>query len=264
MDHRETGRFWDSNADAWTELSRAGYDVYRDHLNTPAFMRMLPEVEGLRGLDVGCGEGHNTRLLADRGARMTAFDISPTFVRHAAASERAEPRGIRYCVASAVEIPFRSQTFDFATAFMSMMDVPEYREALAEVFRVLRPGGFFQFSICHPCTDTPHRRNLRDESGTTYALELGGYYQRGQVRVAEWLFGAAPPEAREGLEPFRTPIFHYTVSDWLNSVIAAGFRLERVEEPSAGDEAVRECPDVQDTQVMPYFLHLLCRKPRDC
>jgi hypothetical protein len=33
MDHEEAGRF----ADAWTELARAGHDVYRDHLNTPAF-----------------------------------------------------------------------------------------------------------------------------------------------------------------------------------------------------------------------------------
>jgi trans-aconitate methyltransferase len=41
-----------------------GHDIYRDHLNTPAFFAMLPDVEGLAGLDIGCGEGHNTRLLA--------------------------------------------------------------------------------------------------------------------------------------------------------------------------------------------------------
>jgi hypothetical protein len=39
MDHREAGRYWDDNADAWTELARAGYDVYRDHLNTPLSSR---------------------------------------------------------------------------------------------------------------------------------------------------------------------------------------------------------------------------------
>ena len=37
---------------------------------------MLPDVRGLAGLDIGCGEGHNTRLLAGRGARLTAIDIS--------------------------------------------------------------------------------------------------------------------------------------------------------------------------------------------
>jgi hypothetical protein len=68
MDHREVGKFWNENAKAWTELARAGYDLYRDYLNTPAFLAMLPEVQGLSGVDIGCGEGHNTRLIAKGSA----------------------------------------------------------------------------------------------------------------------------------------------------------------------------------------------------
>jgi hypothetical protein len=49
MDHEEVGRFWNTNANAWTTLARAGYDVYRDYLNTPAFFAMLPDVAGLSG-----------------------------------------------------------------------------------------------------------------------------------------------------------------------------------------------------------------------
>ena len=75
MDHKEVGQYWNANATVWTELARAGYDVYRDYLNTPAFFEILPDVKGLDGLDIGCGEGHNTRLLAKRGARITAVDI---------------------------------------------------------------------------------------------------------------------------------------------------------------------------------------------
>lgn len=108
MDHKQVGYLWNGNAEAWTKLAHAGYDVYRDHLNTPAFFEMLPDISGISGIDIGCGEGHNTRLLARRCARVTAIDIS-------------------------------------------------------EAHRVLKPGGFLQFSICHPCFDTPHRRNLRDE-----------------------------------------------------------------------------------------------------
>jgi len=37
MNHEQAGRFWNANAEVWTRLARAGYDVYRDHLNTPAF-----------------------------------------------------------------------------------------------------------------------------------------------------------------------------------------------------------------------------------
>jgi ubiquinone/menaquinone biosynthesis C-methylase UbiE len=161
MDHRHVGRLWNENAEVWTRLSRAGYDTYRDAFNTPAFLAMLPAVAGLRGLDVGCGEGTNTRLLAQRGAQMTAIDIAEAFVRHASDRETAGSSPIDYGVASAVALPFAEGAFDFATGFMSFMDIPETAWVLAEAYRVLRPGGFLQFSITHPCFDTSHRRNLR-------------------------------------------------------------------------------------------------------
>jgi ubiquinone/menaquinone biosynthesis C-methylase UbiE len=260
MDHEEVGRYWDGNAEAWTELVRAGYDHYRDGLNTPAFFEMLPNVEGLSGLDIGCGEGHNTRLLAERGARMTGIDISRTFVRHAKEAEDAHPLGIDYKLASAVDLPFAGAGFDFVTAFMSLTDIPETERVLAEVYRVLRPGGFFQFSITHPCFDTPHRRNLRNESGYTYAIEVGDYFSAREGEVKKWLFFAAPPEVREGLSPFQTPVFMRTLSSWLNRLVEAGFFLERFGEPYPSDEAVRERPGLQDAQIVAYFLHLRARK----
>lgn len=100
MDHKEVGRMWDENAEVWTRLARAGYDVYRDLVNTPAFLEMLPDVTGLEGIDIGCGEGHNTRQVAPRGARMTALDISETFIGHARHAEIDDPLGIRHVRAS--------------------------------------------------------------------------------------------------------------------------------------------------------------------
>jgi ubiquinone/menaquinone biosynthesis C-methylase UbiE len=132
MDHEEAGRLWNGNAEAWSRLARAGFDVYRDHLNTPAFFSLLPDVAGLTGLDIGCGEGHNTRLLARRGARVKGIDISEVFVTHARQAEDSEPLGIDYHVGSAVALPFDDRAFDFATGFMSFMDVPETDCVLAE------------------------------------------------------------------------------------------------------------------------------------
>src|SRR5918996_6011588 len=177
MDHNEVRRFWNTNANAWTKLARAGYDVYRDYLNTPAFFEMLPNVEGLLGLDIGCGEGDNTRRLAGHGAHVTAIDIAEVFVAHAQKAEEQAPLGIDYHVASATKLPFANATFDFATGFMSFMDIPEGERVLAEAYRVLKPRGFLQFSISHPCFDTPHRRNLRGENGLTYAIEVGDYFR---------------------------------------------------------------------------------------
>ncbi len=260
MNHEEVGRYWNGNAHAWTMLARAGYDVYRDYLNTPAFFEMLPNVAGLAGLDIGCGEGHNTRLLAKRGASVSAIDIAEEFIVYARQAETHEPLGIDYRVASAVALPFADATFDFATGFMSFMDVQETDRVLAEAYRVLKPAGFLQFSICHPCSDTPHRRNLRDANGQTYALEVGDYFRNIEGKVEEWLFTAAPAHVTQGLPKFRIPRFTRTISQWLNLLIDTGFLLERVAEPRPSDETVRACPAIQDAQVVPYFLHIRARK----
>jgi SAM-dependent methyltransferase len=262
MDHHEAGRYWEENAASWTLLARQGWDVYRDLINTPAFFRMLPDVAGLTGLDIGCGEGHNTRLLAGLGASVCAIDISPTFLRHAHQAEQRDASRIRYAVASGQQLPFPDAAFDFATACMSLMDMPQPDAALCETFRVLRPQGFLQFSITHPCFDTPHRRLVRDSDGNKYALEVARYFDEMNGQIDEWLFSAAPQEAKAGLRPFRVPRFHRTLFYWINSIRAVGFQVEQVAEPRADDETAARFPAVADTQIVAYFLHLRCRKLR--
>lgn len=261
MNHEEAGRFWNDNAEAWTKLVRAGYDLYRNYFNTPAFFAMLPDINGLTGLDIGCGEGYNTRLLAQQGAKITAVDISELFIDYAQQTEAESPLGITYLVGSAVELPFADQSFDFATGFMSLMDVPELEKALSEAYRILKPGGFFQFSISHPCFSTAHRRNLRGADGLTYAIEVGKYFHNLDGEIEEWIFGAAPPAMKEGLSRFKVPRFTYTLAQWINSLIAAGFVIEQLEEPCPDDETVRAYPYLQDAQVVAYFLHVRVRKP---
>lgn len=261
MDHRRVGRYWNENAEVWTRLSRQGYDTYRDWLNTPAFLAMLPDVNGKAGLDIGCGEGSNTRQLARRGARMSAIDIAEVFIGHAGTEEAREPLGIDYQVASAVALPFSDATFDFCAAFMSLMDIPETDLVVREAYRVLKPDGFLQFSITHPCFNTPKRRNLRDENGRTYAFEVGDYFDTEDAVIQEWTFSAAPREIRESVRPFRVPTFNRTLSQWLNLLLDAGFVLERMDEPRPSDEVVAKHPNLQDAQVAPYFLLLRVRKP---
>lgn len=261
MKHTDVKRYWEGNAEAWTRLSRAGYDVYRDHLNTPAFLAMLPEVTGLAGLDIGCGEGTNTRCLTARGARMTALDVSEIFVRHAVHPPPPEPAGANFLTASAVEIPFQDGAFDFATGFMSLMDIPETGTVLAEAFRVLKPGGFLQFSITHPCFNLKCHRILRTENGVPYAVELAGYFEQTDGDLAEWTFSAAPPEAKEGAPDFKIPTFARTLSRWMNLLTASGFVLEQMEEPYPDSRTMREHPTLQDAQVVAYFLIIRARKP---
>ena len=262
MTQAEAAACWEANAETWTRHARAGFDVCRDWVNTPAFLAMLPAIAGLRGLDIGCGEGGNTRELARRGAAMTALDMSPTFLRHAREAEVAEPLGIEYVRADAACVPFADEAFDFATAFMSLMDMPDQVAALAEACRVLRPGGFLQFSILHPCFVPPHRRVLREADGTTVrAIEVGGYFDTIDGRVDRWWFGAAPPEERARVPSFQEPRFHRTLSAWVNLVVASGLVLEQLGEPCADDATAAAMPAVANTRVAPLFLHVRGRKP---
>lgn len=257
MDHSAVRRYWENNSRAWTALTRAGYDVCRDHQTSPAFFELLPDVNGLAGLDIGCGEGHNTRLLAARGARVTAIDLADSFIR--AAAEHADGRNIRYLIASALDLPFEPQSFDFATAFMSLMDVSGPEHFLPGIARILRPGGFLQFSILHPCFSPLHRRLLRDPSGAPYAVEIARYFDRADGEIERWSFNQAPPEAKADFEPFEIPRFHRTLADWLNAIDAAGFHVERCVEPSADADTASRFRGLADTRIAPNFIVFRCR-----
>jgi ubiquinone/menaquinone biosynthesis C-methylase UbiE len=245
MSEEDRRREWNANAAAWTELSRAGFDVYRDLVNTPAFFSVLPPVEGLVCLDLGCGEGHNTRLVAARGAWVVGVDLADRFV--AAAVEEGSP-SIRYLVGDGSVLPFPASSFDVVTAFMSLMDVGSPEVTLVEVARVLRPGGFVQFSISHPATSTPTRFWVNDADGVRHALATAGYFQEGPV-TESWI------------APFQITYARRTLTGWVDAVLAAGLVLEAVAEPHADDTTAATHPEVADTQIAPYFLIFRARKP---
>jgi SAM-dependent methyltransferase len=262
MDATEAAAYWEANADKWARHARAGYDVYRDALNTPAFLAMLPGIEGLFGLDVGCGEGSNTSQLARLGARMHGVDIAPTFIRYARDAEQADPFSIEFQVASGMALPFADDSFDFVTAFMSLMDMPDQAQALRETYRVLRAGGFLQFSILHPCFVPPHRKVLRDNNGEVRAIEVGGYFDEADGNIDTWGFSSAPQEERDTVAPFRVPRFHRTLSAWVAMICQAGFVIQQFGEPCASEEVAHATPVVADTRVAGLFLHVRAVKPK--
>lgn len=247
---------WNANAEAWTELSRAGFDVYRDLVNTPAFFGLLPPVDGLLCLDLGCGEGHNTRLLAQKGARVAALDIAESFLNAATGKSRS---GIRYMAGDGVALPFRAAVFDAVTMFMSLMDVADPERVLGEAARVLRSGGFVQFSVLHPVISAPRGHWLHDDSGARSTRAIGDYFYQGPL-TEKWIFSAAPTELRDRYQPFTITYARRTTAGWLNAVLAAGLAIEAVAEPRADEQTALAHPEVAHTRIAPHFLLVRARK----
>ncbi|MHA2283934.1 MAG: class I SAM-dependent methyltransferase [Promethearchaeota archaeon] len=261
MDNKDVARYWDKNAENWTKLVRMGYDRGRNLINSPAFFKMLSDVLNLEGLDIGCGEGYNTRMLAKLGAKITAIDISKVFIKYAKESEEKEPLAINYQVASGTDLPFSNNYFDFAIATMSLMDMAENEKAVEEAYRVIKPGGFFQFSILHPCFADPDHEWVKNEEGRKIGFVVKNYFKSYNGELEEWIFSAAPKEITEKINNFIIPRFSRSLSEWLNLLIEKKFILEKFCEPFPDDEMLKKYPEYYDSFIIPWFLIIRCRKP---
>ena len=129
---------------------------------------------------------------------------------------------------------------------------------------MLRPGGFLQFSILHPCFVPAHRKVLREADGRTRAIEIAGYFDTIDGRVDRWWFETLPREERERVGPFQTLRFHRTLSGWVEIICRAGLVIEQFGEPYASPELAEAEPVVADTRVAPLFLHVRARNPESC
>jgi SAM-dependent methyltransferase len=233
----EVAEYWNNNAAAWTDHVRRGFDVFRLELNNPSFFELIGDIAGLDVLDAGCGDGYNTRLFARRGARLTGVDIADAMLAYARDEERREQLGIRYENRSFTNLEgIADKSFDMVLSTMALMDAPKLGDALAEFARVLRPGGRLAFSVLHPCFMTRGFEWIRDAQGNRTRLKVGEYFDVASEWVDHWRFPAAGDDVRE----FAIPRFHRTLSEYLNSLIGAGFVLDKIVEPRASEDFCRE------------------------
>lgn len=97
---------------------------------------------GRAALDLACGTGDIAFELASRGARVIGLDLTPRMLELANAKASGTIRG-RFLAGDMMALPFGDSSFDVVTTGYGIRNVPVIEPAIAEVKRVLRPGGLF-------------------------------------------------------------------------------------------------------------------------
>jgi ubiquinone/menaquinone biosynthesis C-methylase UbiE len=123
---------------AWTR-GRLGRITQR--LERAAILELVGSPEGCAVLDVGTGDGALAVALADEGARVTGVDVSIRALRAASRRARESDTRLRLVGADALSLPFETGRFDLAIAVTALCFTPSPEQAVAEIGRVLRPGG---------------------------------------------------------------------------------------------------------------------------
>jgi SAM-dependent methyltransferase len=248
------------NRSAWNAISaayQASHVIPTDRLmygiRCPSEdeLGLLGEVQGRRVLVLGCGGGQDAIALARRGAQVVGIDLSDEQIRFARELAQKEGLVAPFVQGNIEELPdVDAQSQDIVVSSHALNYVEHADRCFAEVFRVLKPGGIFVFSVQHPMNAC-----LRDEP--PYPLAKG-YWE--VQRDWEWEYMEAGLKER-----FRS--WYRTVADWFALLQEAGFQVERLLEPAPPSEPPTEADlswgeaQVKKASVVPATLIFKARRP---
>lgn len=221
---------YDELAEAYA--ARVDTKPHNAYYERPATLSLLPDVQGKRVLDAGCGPGVYAEWLVDREAEVVAFDVNAKMVR--LARERMGDRAQIVQADLGHPLDFlRDGWFDLVVSPLAMDYVEDWESAFAEFHRVLVKGGCLVFSMEHPYAKYDDHR----ETSNYFEVELVEYEWRG--------FGKA----------VRVPSYRRPMGEVINPLVGAGFIVERIMEPVPTEAFRREAPtDYKTLSRSPGFM----------
>lgn len=223
-----SGASYDEIAGWYDEAVREGPLAPFHGWIVPIVLDLAGDVRGRRICDLACGQGIVSRRLAGLGASVVGLDVSEKLLEIARYYEREEPRGISYLLEDAQTLDgLADGSFDGVLCNMSLMDIPDLNATLGSVSRILRPGGWFVFSVVHPICQTPGSPWWAREGDTIVGVEVRDYFAEGY-----WRRGNS-----EGVRG-KLGAHHRTLSTYVNGLTRSGLGIEHLLEPRAsGDYA---------------------------
>jgi len=243
LDRDPSRDLWEVYADWWIEGFTSGADTeYEDQIIPLA----AHELSGAaRVLDIGCGDGQISRVLAANGASVVGVD--PTWNQISVAATRAG--GPVFARATASELPFTDASFDAVLACLVFEHIDAVDEAIAEIARVVKPGGRFSFFLNHPLLQTPGSGWIDD-----HMVDPPEQYWR----VGPYLVETdAVEEVEQGVF---IRFVHRPLSRYVNTMIEHGFQLERMLEPAPPPSFLPLAPEYPAGATIPRLLYLRLRR----
>lgn len=143
---RNNLEFYDLSAPEWWNQTAKIYGLY--YLNQPRFAyfdRYLQNWQQVQVLDIGCGGGFSCEFMAQRGAIVSGIDQSAACIEAAKAHASHQGLAIDYRVGLAECLPYPEAQFDCVVCVDVLEHVADLTTTIAEVARVLKPGGYFFF-----------------------------------------------------------------------------------------------------------------------
>lgn len=213
----------------------------------PALFSLLPDLNGKKVLDLGCGFGEHCKRFVECGAeKVVGVDISEKMLK-VAMVENSDPR-ITYLNMPMEDISGLQEQFDVVISSLAFHYVEDFEAVIRTVYEMLNENGVFIFSQENPlCTcHSGGNRWTRDENGNKLYMNLANYGVEGE-RESVWFVDNVKK-------------YHRTFSTIVNTLIEAGFFIEKMIEPLPTDELLEKYPDYKDLFHKPDFLLVKTRK----
>ena len=235
--------------DPWEVHAQWWQDEFTDGADPEYVEQILPIVAEYLGgarrvLDVGTGEGQLARHLIAHGAG-AAVGIDPSDAQVAVARERAG--GPSYARGAADNLPFPNATFDAVVACLVFEHIVAVDAAIAEVARVLEPGGTFLFLLNHPLLQVPGSGWIDDHILDEQYWRIGPYLVE-DVSIEQIAPGV------------NLPFVHRPLSRYVNTMADHGLMLQRMLEPAPPPGFLARAPEYQESAAIPRLLVLRAQR----
>ena len=218
-----------------------------DLFETPALFSLLPDLQGKTILDLGCGVGGHCFEFVNRGAKkVVGIDISKKMLE--VAEKENHHSKITYLNLPMESLSQISEKFDLVVSSLAIHYVKDFEKLVCDVFNLLNKNGLFVFSQEHPLTTcfSEGNRWTKDENGNKLFANISNYSTDG-VRESVWFI--------DGVKKY-----HRTFSSIINTLVSAGFSIEKLIEPIPTEELLLDFPDHRDLFHKPDFLLVRGRK----